>query len=741
MKINRVNYYKGPSIYSFKPSICIELDIGDLEYQSSVSLPEFTESLIACLSDSGQDCPRQYLEKFSERLKQGILMGTIIEHLTILIQQAAGINVNRSKTIMTNKTGIYEVIFEYKEKHSGIYAFKAALEIANRLINHQGPVELKEYINHTARLYLTYKLSPSTEAIYNAAEYALIPVDRMDKNVLRLGTGSKQKYVKGTISSETRYISIENSSNRQSTKELLRLYQLPVPEGLIVHTIEEIFSGADYLGFPLVIKPLERRLGKTITHIKNRQELFNVINCQEPQIKTYLLERCYTGNDFRLLIIDGKMIAASHRVAPFIIGNGKLTIQQLIEEENKNPLRGEGLDTPMSKIPLDHSITCFLEKSELSLQSIPSNGQVIQVIGDVHIETGGQAIDVTDQVHPSIEKLGITAAKAICLDIAGVDIICQDISDPLGEIIISDVHANPNIQMHHYPAEGKPRDAGRAIIDYLFTNREDAVIPIIAKIGGSSDNLTTRLLKYIFTTDDVKVGVVYNDQSVDSQPGQDLGSILTNPFVDLAVIELNTETILSEGLPFCYCDIGIIGMNSSNENNRLKSLVAEVVIETGTCILNANEVDIEELSQAAKAEVIVISTEENSAIDRAISSGKTAWFVDNEGWVIYTKERTHRRFLPLQAITNEPTEQTVEQILQALAAAHFQGIYLEELRGKLVQFNQKEHPSQSSESMKQPNYVKSTVYTSQAQSIYQMAENPKELQEIPLTGSSKKLFL
>lgn len=745
MKINRVNYYKGPSLYSFKPSIGIELDIGDLEYQSSDTLPGFTESLLACLSNSEKDISRKYQEKFSKRLKGGILMGPILEHLTIIIQQAAGIDVSSSKTIMTNTTGIYEVIFEYKEPHSGIYAFKAALELADRLINHQSAVDLKEYIDHTARLYLTYKLNHSTEAIYNAAEHAFIPVNRMDSEMLRLGTGSKQKYVKGTITSETKYISVENASNRQSTKDLLRLVQLPVPDGLIVHTIEEIFSGADYLGFPLVIKPLERRLGKTITNIKNRQELFNVVNCQDPRIKTYLLERHYTGNDFRLLIIDGKMAAASHRVAPYIIGNGKDTIQQLIEEENKNPLRGEGLYKPMSKIPLDHSMTCFLEKSELSLQSVPSNGQVIQVMGDVHIETGGHAVDVTDQVHPSIEKLGITAAKAVGLDIAGVDIICQDISAPLGEIIISDVHVNPNIRMHHYPAEGKPRDAGRAIIDYLFTNREDAVIPVIAMIGGSSDNLTTKLLKYILEKGDVKVGVMYKDRLFDRepQPDQDLGSILTNPFVDLAVIELNSKTIIDEGLPFCNCDIGIISMYSTIETQkiedvRMKSLVAEKVIETGTCILNANDVYIEELSQTAKAEVIVISNEENSVIDRAISSGRAAWFIDNDGWIIYTKERTHRRFLPLQALPNAASKQTVEQMLQALAAAHFHGISLEELRGKLLRFNQKESPSQLGNAITK-HYKESTVYTSKAKSksIYKLVENSKELQEIPQAGSSK----
>lgn len=725
MKINRVNYYKGPSLYLLKPSICIELDIEDLEYRSSDSLPGFTDGLFACLSDSKLAICRNYQEKFSERLQHGILMGPILEHLTIIIQQAAGIDVSSSKTLMTNTTGIYDVIYEYKESHSGIYAFNAALDLVNGLINNQNPVQLKEYIENTARLYRTYKLNPSTEVIYNAAEQALIPIERMNPKRLRLGTGAKQKYVDGTITSETTNISVENASNRQSTKDLLGLAQLPVPDGIIVNTIEEIFSGADYLGFPLVIKPLDRRLGKTITNIKDRQELFNVVNCQDPQIKTYLLERHYTGNDFRLLIIDGKMAAASHRVAPFIIGNGKSTIQQLIEIENTNPLRGEGPYTPMSKIPLDQSMTCFLEKSELSLQSVPTKGQVIQVMGDIHIETGGQAIDVTDQVHPSIRNLGITAAKTIGLDIAGVDIICKDVSNPLDEIVICDVHANPNIRMHQYPSEGKPRDVGRAIVDYLFPNRQDAVIPVIAMIGGNGDNHTTRLLRYFLDKDDIRVGLMFKEHSFKSKPksDRDLGSILSNPFVDLAVIELNADNILGEGLPFSNCDIGIISRYSTNE--RMKYLITEVVIEIGACILNAQDVHIEELSRAAKAETIVISSnEENPFIDRAISSGRAAWFVDNDSWIIYTKERTHRRFLPLQSITNEADEQTVEYVLQALAAAHRQGVSLEQLREKMMQFNRQ----QSSES-------------NRAKSVYKMVEVPKELQEIPQAAPSKKLFL
>jgi len=747
MKINRVNYYKGPSLYSFKSSICIELDIEELEYQSSDSLPGFTESLLAYMSYSE---PWPDKERFSEGLKRGILMGPIIEHLTMVIQQAAGIEVTCSKTVMTNTPGIYEVIYEYKEPHSGIYAFKAALEITNGLINDQNPVEIKEYIEHTARLYLTYKLSPSTEAIYRAADNVLIPVERMGQEMLRLGTGSKQKYVKGTVSSQTTNIAVENSTNRQSTKDLLRLVQLPVPEGIIVNTIEEIFSGADCLGFPLVIKPFDRRMGKTITNIKNRQELFNVVNCQDPQIKSYLLERHYTGNDFRLLIVDGKMVAASHRVAPFVIGNGKNSIQQLIEEENKNPLRGDGPDRPMSKIPLDHSMTCFLEKSEQSLQTVPPKGHIIQVMGDVHQETGGKAIDVTDLVHPSIKKLGITAAKTIGLDIAGVDIICQDISKPLNETIIIDVQANPNIQMHQYPAEGTPRDAGKAIVDYLFSKRQEAAIPVIAMTGGSGDSLTSRLLKYLLETDDVTVGLSNKDGffigNLETKQEGDHESVtacrmLENPIVDLAVIELTSESILAEGLPFHYCDIGIISRNSNHETRtiedmRMKSLIADVVIETGYCILNANDVHIDELSRAANAEVIVISSnEENRFIDQAISSGRAAWFVDNEGWVIYTKERTHRRFLPLQSITNASAEQVLEHVLQALAAAHLQGISLEELREKLLSFNQLSHPSQSRKM-----YADAT-YTAKVKSVYKMIDNSKEPQEITHEERSKKLSL
>lgn len=242
------------------------------------------------------------------------------------------------------------------------------------------------------------------------------------------------------------------------TKAILKGCSLPVPEGEIAYSIEGIFDSADRLGFPLVIKPYNGRQGQgVITHIKNKDELFNVIHCLDSHVEKYIVERHFEGHDYRLLIVNGELTATSLRLPPYVIGNGKETLRRLIEKENLNSLRGDGHEKPMSKIPLTHTVTCYLEKSNRNLDTIPKQGELVQVVGNANLSTGGKAIDVTDQVHPTIRNMAIAAAKAIGLDIAGIDLICQDISKPFNHLktAIIEVNAAPGIRMHHYPSEGK----------------------------------------------------------------------------------------------------------------------------------------------------------------------------------------------------------------------------------------------------------------------------------------------
>ncbi|RFU66551.1 cyanophycin synthetase [Peribacillus glennii] len=715
MKINRVRYLKGPNYFAYKPMMFIEVDIEDLELRPSDTIPGFTEALIETLPGlKKHTCSLGYEGGFIERLKRGTWMGHILEHMAIELQLAAGIDVRRGKTITAKKPGIYYVTYAYKEQQSGLYSFEAAMEIAGLLLKGEKHLDSRPYVNKVAELYYKNKLGPSTEAIYEAAILSNIPVERIgEDSLLRLGTGSRQKFVQATISSQTSSLAVENSCDKQLTKEILKSCSLPVPDGEVVSTMEEIFAQSEIMGFPLVIKPLNGRQGQgVITNIKNKEQLFNVVSCLDQHVDKYILERHYEGNDYRILVVDGRLIAASLRVPPFVIGNGVDTIRDLINEENKNPLRGDGHEKAMSKIPLNHTVSCYLEKLDLTLDSIPDKGKIIQVVGNANLSTGGKAIDVTDQVHPTIRKIAVTAAKAIGLDIAGIDFICKDISKPFDkhEMAIIEINAAPGIRMHHYPSEGKSRDVGKAILDYLFKTREEASIPIISVTGTNGKTTTTRLVNYFLAKEGVTVGMTNSDGVFVDNVAIDQGDcsgpisarkILHNPTVDFAVLETARGGIVREGLAFRHCDVGIVtnvaedhlgldGIETFEQLVKLKRLIPEVVIENGYCVLNADDEHVAKMADYTKGEVIFTSLHQNNPyIQKAIFEKKKAWYVDHSGWIVYASNGILESVHPCNnfPITiGGAAKHNISNLLQAMAAAHTQGVPLHELTTKALAF-------------------------------------------------------
>jgi cyanophycin synthetase len=714
MKINRVRYLKGPNYFNYKPSIWIELDLEELEYQPSNMLPDFPGKLLSLLPGLRKHtCSLGYEGAFIERLDEGTWMGHILEHMAIELQIMANINVSHGKTITSKQKGIYFVTFECQEQESGYFAFEAAVEIVSKILSSR-QIDISRYVREISKLFYENKLGPSTEAILEAAKKKRIPVERVGKDsLIRLGTGSKQKFVQATISSQTSFLAVENSCDKQVTKDILHSCGLPVPKGAAVASLKEIFKVADNIGFPLVIKPLNGRQGQgVITNIKNKQELFNVVHCMDNHVKEFIIEQFYEGHDYRLLVVDGKLVAASLRLPPFVIGNGHDSIRRLIEIENKNPLRGDGHEKPMTKIPFNYTVSCFLEKFDLSLDSIPQKGQVVQVVGNANLSTGGQAIDVTDEIHHTVEEIAVAAAKAVGLDIAGIDLISKDISKPFcfDHSAIIEVNAAPGIRMHHYPTKGKSRDAGKAIVDYLFKDRSEAAIPVISVTGTNGKTTTTRMIAHFLEAEGRTVGMTNSDgvyigsQCIDE--GDCSGPIsarkvLANRQVDIAVLETARGGILREGLAFRYCDVGVVtnvakdhlgldGIETFDQLVKLKRLIPEVVIDGGSCVLNADDPEVAGMAAYSKGKIVYTSLyETNIHIQDCVRDGDTAWYVDRSGMIICTDKGKKIPFLPASDIPvtfNGTAKHNLANLLQALAASFAQGVEIEVLKEKALSF-------------------------------------------------------
>ncbi|WLD93633.1 cyanophycin synthetase [Alkalihalobacillus sp. AL-G] len=714
MKINRIKYLSGPNYYSYKPMIWIELDIEKLEEKPSNKLPGFVDRLIEAMPTlHTHTCSRGYEGGFVERLREGTWMGHILEHIAIELQSLAGIPVKRGKTITSKRKGIYYVTYRYEEKESGIYAFHAAMEIVSLLL-FKDPVvfTIDSYVEKVEELYYKNKLGPSTEAIYHAAYKRKIPVEQVGtESVLRLGTGKKQKLMHATISSQTSFVAVENACDKEVTKTLLREAALPVPEGKVVSNQGELIKAANQLGYPLVIKPISGRQGKdVITNIESKEELLTGYACLSEN-EQVIVERYFNGDDYRFVVIDGRMEAASLRLPPFVIGNGKDSIQALIEKENNNPLRGDGHEKPMTKIPINDSVTCYLKTKGFALQTIAEKGQVVELLGNANLSTGGLAIDVTDTVHSTYRTIAERAARAIRLDIAGIDMIIEDISAAykLGRAAVIEVNAAPGIRMHHYPSAGKPRDVGGAIADYLFKNRKEASIPTIAVTGTNGKTTTSRLIAHFLKSEHKTVGVANSDgvfigdQCIDD--GDCSGpvsarKVLHHPEVDAAVLETARGGMLREGTAFRFCDVGIVtnvsedhlgldGIETIEELRKLKRLIPELVHPEGYCVLNADDQAVAEMCTHTDGQVIFTSlSNENPVVTGHKDKNGEVWYIKDD-WIIHEKNGSADKFMKHADIPitfNGYARHNISNLLQAVASAHSIGVSIEELRRKVLTF-------------------------------------------------------
>lgn len=715
MKILEIRAMRGPNYWSIRRHflIVMKLDLEELEERPTHLIDGFADRIEAQFpSMYVHECSEGHAGGFFKRVREGTWMGHVVEHIALEIQTLAGMDVGFGRTRSTAEHGVYHVVFTYMEEKAGIFAAKSAVRIAQALVDGV-EYDLEADIQRLREIREDERLGPSTGSIVEVAASRGIPWIRLNRHSLvMLGYGVNQKRIQATVTSQTSSIAVEIACDKEDTKNLLEAANIPVPRGRIIYDQEDLDAAIESIGFPLVIKPINGNHGRGATiHIRTREEAIEALAAAKKISRAVICERFITGLDHRLLVINYRFVAAAKRTPAMVTGNGKSTIQQLIDEVNKDPRRGYGHEKVLTAIKVDDSTLGILADKGLSLESILKDGEVLYLKATANLSTGGTATDVTDLVHPHNVFMAERIARIVGLDICGIDIMTDDISLPLGETggAILEVNAAPGFRMHLAPTDGLPRNVAEPVVDMLFPPGTPFRIPVIAITGTNGKTTTTRLMAHIAKTAGYKVGFTTTDgiyinnilmQRGDCTGPQSAEFVLKDPTVDFAVLETARGGILRAGLGFHRCDIGIVtnvaadhlglkDIHTLEDMARLKSVVVESVMPSGYSILNADDELVANMARNVQSKVAYFSMDEHNPLVRThCEKGGIAAIAEN-GYITVCKGNWKIR---VEKIVNIPLTFRgkavfmIQNILPAVLASYLRDFRIEDIRLALETF-------------------------------------------------------
>lgn len=722
MKIIKLQTLRGPNYWSIHRHKLIEmwLDLEEMNEVYSNEIPEFYEGLVEILPSLEEHfCSPGHRGGFLKRVKQGTLMGHVIEHVALELQTLAGMRVKFGRARSTSKKGIYRVIFEYRHEVAGRYAAKAALRLVENIIDrgYYPQKELKLDLEDLRKLKAETSLGLTTEAILKEAEARKIPWTELPaRGIVQLGYGIHQRRIVAAQTSNTSLLGTELACDKEGTITILREANLPVPKGTVIYRFRQLENAIAEIGFPIVIKPLDGNHGRGITlNINSWRDAEDAYDLAKSESKSggVLVERYYRGRDFRVLVVNGKVVAVAERVPAHVIGDGKSTITELVAQVNQDPRRGEGHENILTRITIDEHSEQVLAQQKLTVNSIPEKGEICYLKATANLSTGGTAIDRTTEIHPQHIWIAQRAARIIGLDIAGIDITSPDISRPLTEVdgVIVEVNAAPGLRMHFQPSEGTPRNVAAPILDMLYPPDRPQQIPIIAVTGTNGKTTTTRLIAHIFRQTKKTVGYTTTDGTYIgeflAEPGDNTGPqsaqlILQDPSVEVAVLETARGGILRSGLAFSQCDVGVVlnvsddhlglhNINNLEDMAHVKSVIAEATNPDGFVVLNADDLLVAAMAKSdrVKAKVAYFSMDRwNPIIWEHIKNGGVAAVYD-DGYIIFLSGED---VIQVEQAVNIPLTLggkapfMIANALAASLAAYVQGVSVEDISTALRTF-------------------------------------------------------
>ncbi len=715
MKIREIRAMRGPNYWSIRRHklIVMKLDLQEMEELPSNKIDGFSERVEKMFPTMyAHECSEGHPGGFFKRVQDGTWMGHVVEHIALEIQTLAGMDVGFGRTRSSSEHGVYNVVFAYMEEKVGIFAARAAVRITEALAANE-PYDLEEDIQNMREIREDERLGPSTGSIVDEAKGRGIPWIRLNRHSLvMLGYGVNQKRIQATVTSNTSSIAVEIACDKEDTKNLLEAANIPVPKGKIIYDEDDLKDAIEYIGFPIVIKPINGNHGRGATiNIRSWEEAVEGLAAAKKISRGVICEKYITGFDHRVLVINYKFVAAAKRTPALVVGNGKNTIQQLIDEVNKDSRRGYGHEKVLTAIKVDDNTNNILAEKGLTLESILPADEVLYLKSTANISTGGTATDVTDLVHPHNVFMAERIARIVGLDICGIDIMTDDISEPLDNTggAILEVNAAPGFRMHLAPTEGLPRNVAEPVIDMLFPPGSSYRIPIVAVSGTNGKTTTTRLIAHIAKTVGYKVGFTTTDgiyiQNIMMQRGDCTGPasaefVLKDPTVDFAVLECARGGILRAGLGFGTCDIGIItniaadhlglkDINTLEDMARVKSVVVEAVMPTGYAILNADDELVTNMAKGLTSKIAYFSMDEKNPLVKVhCEKGGLAAIAEN-GYITICKGNWKIR---VEKIVNIPLTFRgkavfmIQNILPAVLTGFIRNFKIEDIRLALETF-------------------------------------------------------
>ncbi|WP_426190659.1 cyanophycin synthetase [Massilia sp. DWR3-1-1] len=703
MQVSRVRALRGPNLWSHHTSV---------------------EAVLVCSPD--EECVGT-LAGFEARLRarfpalsplqptghdDRVPMAHVFELAALDLQAQAGCPVTFSRTTATVDAGVFQVVVEYSEEAVG----RLALQLAEQLVKaslEDTPFDVDAALNQLRELDEDVRLGPSTGSIVDAAIARNIPFRRLtDGSLVAFGWGSKQRKIQAAEIDSTGAIAESIAQDKELTKKLLDAAGVPVPHGRVATDADDAWAAALEIGLPVVIKPKDGNQGKGVTvNITTRQQMTAGFIAAAEFRDDILVERYLPGNDFRLLVVGDKLIAAARRDPPQVIGDGVASVRELVDKVNLDPRRGNGHSTSLTKIRFDDIALASLSAQGYQADSVPPRGQRVILRNNANLSTGGAATDVTDDVHPEVAARAVAAAHMVGLDICGVDLVCDSVLKPIEEQGggVVEVNAAPGLRMHLSPSFGKGRAVGEAIIGAMFAEGEDGRIPVIAVTGTNGKTTTVRLIAHLLSASGLRTGMTNTDGVYVEGRAIDRGdcsgprsarNVLMHPDVDAAVFETARGGLLREGLAFDRCQVAVVtnigsgdhlGLNyitTLEDLAVLKRVIVQNVMAGGMAVLNAADPIVVSMAGNCRGDVTFFANDgQHPVLSMHRAKGRRVVYIDNGHLVAEQGKTVHK-----VALANVPLTRggvigfQVENVMASVAAAWAIDVSWDAIRAGLLTF-------------------------------------------------------